>query len=250
MKAENQRQPDSHVRISRKIEKDLKRIGNRPYPRRQHIKIRNGQRKHFVGNRAHRIGYQHFFSQADNKPLKTSDCFVRRFRSAVDLIGNIVIFDNRSRNQRREQSDIQPQLQQIALRAYFAAINVNNIRHRLKRIKRNADGQNDFQQVKVRSERFVDVFDNEIRILEVKQKRQIQYQRYGDRRFFAAHPFDAQRTCPVQQNRSQHNRQIARFAPAVKNNAGEQQPPVAVFFFQQKINGAHHRQKHENKSHG
>ena len=139
-------QTDCHVRISRKIEIQLQRIGNDAQPRRRHGNFICRQRENRIDDRTRRIGQQNFLCQTDDKSFEAVHKTVERFPTVVDFQINVMIFDNRSRDQLGKQGNKQSQLVKIPLRFDFAPVNVRQIGNGLKGVKGNANRHDDFYE--------------------------------------------------------------------------------------------------------
>ena len=169
-KSEYHPQPDRHVRITAEIVKQLQTVRKRSRPRRQRVKLFHWLRKYLVRYRAQRVGYQHLLRQTDNKSLHTVTDLLKRDFPILYLIRNIVILYYRTRYQLRKQRDVKRQFVQILLYRTVPAVDVQKIRHRLKRVKRYPYRHDDFNKLNIQRKQSVDVLRYKIEIFEVTQK--------------------------------------------------------------------------------
>ena len=245
-------QTDSHVRVTGKVKIQLNGISDNSQPGITETKRFRLLGKNTVNHDGQRIGDQNLFGQTDDKTLQTDNNVGKGNRTLVNLFADVVILDNRSRHQLRKQYDIQSQLVNVFLRLNLAAVNVYQIRNGLKGIKRNAYRHNHVNKIKVKLQRGINVIDNKVKILEINQKTQIDQNRQCQRPFSSGR-FHITVNQPGSgignENRHNHNCQITRLAPGVKNDAGRQQNIIADFLFRKQVNAHNQRHKHKNKRH-
>lgn len=87
-----------------------------------------------------------FLARPQTNPLHAGGKQVGGMNAVIDLRGNRLITDNGTGNQLREQRNIRAERNKVLLRLGVAAIDIDGIAHRLKRIKGNADRQRQIQK--------------------------------------------------------------------------------------------------------
>ena len=112
----------------------------------------------------------------------------------LELREQVIGAFNRACNELRKEGNEKCVPTEVAFRFDIAAVNVNNVRKRLERIKRDTYGKNQLQSDEIRfaAEEIPDGnggIGKEIEILEEKQYAERSNQRYGKPNFFAAFVF-------------------------------------------------------------
>ncbi len=115
-------------------------------PQRSHCDITAAQRfrkaKNIIHHHRNSVGNDHFFERAPKHKLHTEfHPRIGKFIRAEQLLRKRIETPNRSLYDLREKRYEQRQLCQIPLRLHLFPINVNQVTHGLKRIKRNAQRQ-------------------------------------------------------------------------------------------------------------
>ena len=96
--------------------------------------------KYLVGNNGHLVGNKHLFPESDDKSFDAVAEVVKSNTPTYELGGDVVIADNGAGNQLGEKSDVQPDVQGVALDRRIPAVNVHGVRHGLKSEKGDSDG--------------------------------------------------------------------------------------------------------------
>ena len=131
-----------------------------------------------------------------------------------------MIFDDRPRDELREEGYIEQQLCEIARTAFRLTVYVYRIRQPLKREERDAYGQDDPGERDGCSEQGVDVADEKIRVLEDAEYAEIEND--GERKYQAAAPeFTGQEQAGyvVDEYRCEKQRQIDELPECVEHKA-------------------------------
>ena len=113
-------------------------------------------RKTIIHIGCHTVCDEYLFEES---PKNQSDTAIKLFRSNVPVLGKlwnqIRSPLNRTGNKQRKIADIQGKFDKVGTGFYFAAIDIDGVRHRLKCVKTDSDGQDDVErnQVGLKSER-------------------------------------------------------------------------------------------------
>lgn len=141
VKPEYESQTDCHIGVCRKIIVDLEgvRDGTEPCKTPTQVLWRLG--KDQVGDDCHIVCNQDFFCKPYHKTHDPGRNIVKVFSSRRDLSGDGPVADDRSCNQLREQTDIEPYPEGILLHGAVLriVIYIHNIAHRLKGKKGDSD---------------------------------------------------------------------------------------------------------------
>ena len=78
------------------------------------------------------IGKKNLLSEPDHKAADAGSCLLQGHPASVNLVADILILDDRSRDQLREEGYIEGQLQHISLHGALAAVDINYIRKGLE----------------------------------------------------------------------------------------------------------------------
>ena len=116
IKSKHFSQSDRHIRISRKIKINLKCVQNRQHPRIDRSQLCQRFLQHPVYRRRKGISKQHFFRQSVGKALDSIRHPLRRTLPVPNLFADIVILDDRSRDELRKERNIKRQMKDIFLR--------------------------------------------------------------------------------------------------------------------------------------
>jgi len=85
---------------------------------------------------------------------------------------HFLVMHDRSRNKLREKHDEQAEFEQVVFLG-FSSIGIDQIANLLKRKERNSYGENDMSKAEVCAENGVHIFNQEVRIFEVCQHREL-----------------------------------------------------------------------------
>ena len=128
--AEHAPHTDGHVAVAAEIKIDLQRIADDAEPKQRPVcdTARKIAVKDLVRDIADGVGDQDLFREAGNETADAVNGLLGRAAPVVDLVGDVVIFYDRSRDQLREKGNVQQQLQKIPCTGIRAAIDVDGIR--------------------------------------------------------------------------------------------------------------------------
>ena len=149
LEAEHPAQADGHIRISRKIIVNLEGICQSRRPGQAAGDISRRKLIDMVSASSQHIRKKNLLSETDHKPADAGSCLFQRHPSSVNLVADILVLDDRSRDQLREEGYIEGQLQHISLHGALAAVDINNIRKCLEGKERDADRQRYVESVEV-----------------------------------------------------------------------------------------------------
>ena len=127
METEHAPHTDRHVAVTGEVKVNLQSVANRAHPAGKHADLACGQRKDCIRHLSHCIGEQQLFGQAADEPLDTQRGFTRIGLSRVDLLFDVVVLNNRPRNQLREERDIQQHLNKRPGHQRPVSVYVNDI---------------------------------------------------------------------------------------------------------------------------
>ena len=230
--AEQPPKADGHVGVAGEIEVDLERERQRPQPRRDH-----GGRGHggdLLPHGAHLVGQQHLLAQPDDKPLHTGAGVRQRLPVPVlQIVRHRLILDDGPGDELGEQRHIGAEVHDVPLGRHHTAVHVDGVAHGLERVERDADGQQQSQRGDGRAQQTVYIGNGEIRVLEEPQNTQIPHHGHDEHRLgplglpHGAEMADGQSVAVVEHRGKQHDKDIFRLAPAVKQQAEHQKQRIA-----------------------
>ena len=143
-KAEHFSEADRHVGIAGKIEINLQRVANDAKPRRGQRKFRRRQGENLVRRKRHGIGDDHFLARPPAEPPDPLSKHRAAELAAQQLRGDGVPAQDRPGHQLRKKENVERHIRGILCRRPFAPVNINHIRERVKREKRDSDGHKIF----------------------------------------------------------------------------------------------------------
>lgn len=94
-------QPDRHVGVAREVEVDLKGVGRHPDPRQ--VPGRSVCREDHVGDDTDVVGNEQLLGKADDEVLEAQAELVNGVGSFPELLGDLVVADDRAGDQLGEQ---------------------------------------------------------------------------------------------------------------------------------------------------
>ncbi|MBQ7332575.1 MAG: hypothetical protein IJW39_04945, partial [Opitutales bacterium] len=167
--------------------------------------------------------------------------------SLCELAVNVAVTNDRTRNELRKHSDVRAEIYRISLRRRVRARNVNNVRQRLKGVKRDADGERKPKRFKMReSVDFGKVQNEKIGVFEKSEHREIKnYGKSNDPPRAFAELFSLFRGKTkeiVRRDRCDHQKDVNGLTPAVKSEAHQKQYEISPFQRREKIQNYRQRQ--------
>ena len=166
--------------------------------------------------------------------------------AVAQLILNVRIAHNGSCNQLGKHGDIRAEAYRVPLRGQ-TAVNVGGVADKLKGVETYSHRQSKAQQRKGKPGCGIEVADEEIRVFEVNQ--QGKAYSYGNSEeelgFFRALAefFNKQTENISADYGSEHQKDVFRFAPSVKNKAGKQQNRIFQLVRRDEVQNEHRGKK-------
>ena len=127
MEAEHASETDGHIAVAGKIEVDLQRVANGARPSCQHADFSGRQREHRVRHLTERVRQQQLFAQTADKPADAECGLLRSGAAAVDLLLDVMVFDDWPGDQLREKRDVQQHLLERVRDRLRLPVHVNNV---------------------------------------------------------------------------------------------------------------------------
>ena len=251
VEAKQMAQTDGHIGIAGEIEIDLEGEGDSAQPRR--YGGGGGHGGDLLPQGAHLIGDQHLFGQTHHEALHAPAGLEHALPAEHQLMLHRLVLDDGAGDQLGEQGDVRAHVENIALGLDDAAVHVDGIGHGLEGIEADADRQGKPQCRDPGRQEAVDVVDGEIRVLEEAQDSQIAHNIYDQHRLGGLFPSggpemaDEPGVGVVKHRGEQHDENILRLAPAVKDKAGQKQHGIAGPAGAQEIDGRRQGQKEQQK---
>ena len=234
--------PDRHQGITAEIKIDLQGIGEDPEPRKRHGQPFIADRRHLIPELADLVRQQDLAPQSEQEYSCSLLKILRCNAAAVEFLVDIGIFDDRPRDQLRKQADERRKIEQIAFRLYRSPVDVDAVRHGLKRIKADPQRKRHTEHRRGKAER-AEIIQEKPGVFEKAETAQIEYQRQPQKcpcpPSDAAFPaeFYPEPGAVIRQDRRKHQQDKTGFPPCVKNQAGDQdnrvfQPERAEIIYQ------------------
>ena len=164
---------DGHVGVAAEVVVDLEGVANRSQPGGHAVQLVDRLRKHFVGYGSQGVGEEDFLGEPYDEAFHAVGDLLEVHRAILNLVGDVVILDDRPCHQLRKEGDVEREFVDILLRLNFLAIDIHDVADGLEGVEGDADGHDDLDEVDMSSEELVDVFDKEVEVLEIEQEAQI-----------------------------------------------------------------------------
>ena len=179
------------------------------------------------------VGDEHLFRHAHHKGLHAGGEFVRGAGPLVDLIPQVLIFDDGSGNELRKQGDEGAEVDDGPLSPGVAPVDVDGVAHGLEGVEGDADGQMDAQHRHEGQAHGLQRTGQEVPVLEEQQQGQVEHDGGGHGHPRAPvvvpclAPFHQKAVDIVDGGGEEHDGHIQLFTPVVEKQGGEQQYAVA-----------------------
>lgn len=139
MKAEHMPHSDCHITVRAKIKIELQCKAERAKPRRRDTCVSSAQDADFLPQGAGLVGDEHFLKQAHHKAqhslLKSHQCEP----PVMELFLNVRKAHDRTCHKLREHGHVGEIRRVAVFRLHLAAVQIDDIAHRLKRVKADTD---------------------------------------------------------------------------------------------------------------
>ncbi len=260
--SEEPAQADRHVRIAREVEVDLKRITEKSEGGDGGPKLVRGQREDRVGGHAERVRHEQLLREADREAPNPLGGSLDVDDPVGQLGDEVLVADDRSRDQLRKECDEERQADRIALGGMLTPMHVDQIRDRLEREERDPDREMDIGEARSKRSRQGQprhaadrgkTFEEEIGVLEPGEDREIRRDRQGQRRapagalIGAAGAPDPETRAVVEDDRRDHQEDVVGLAPRIEEEARDQQHEVPRATRREQNGGQHRRQEEEEE---
>lgn len=240
--AEHPRQADRHVRIAGEVEIDLQGIGDGADPGAEEVLFARGQTEHRIGDRRDIVGDDDLLGEAVGEARHAGGEVLDRDARLNHVPDHIAEADDRPGDQVREEALVGGIAGEAPVGFDLAAPHVHQIGDRLEHEERDAGGQSDLlgDPTETGAKNQVEVFRNEMRILEPEQRREIDQDqdRQGQARAGAREP---ERTGVVDDDDRDQDEGPCSLRPVVEGEAdqedGRQERPAP-------------QQQHDRQRHG
>ena len=244
MKAEDFAEAYGHIRVAGEVEVDLQGKGNGVEPVKEHAFFAGGTESGAKLRKT--VGEQNLFAKTEHEAGSTLAAKVKAVAANRKLPGNIGVAHYGAGYQLGEHGDIRAEAYRVPLRGQ-TAVNVGGVADKLKGVEAYSHRQSKAQQREGKPGCGIEVADEEIRVFEVNQ--QGKAYSYGNSEeelgFFRALAefFDKQTENISADYGSEHQKDVFRFAPSVKNKAGKQQNCIFQLVRRDEIQNEHRGKK-------
>ena len=231
LKAQHPAQAHGHVGVAGEIEVDLQGEGDHAQPGARRGELRGGQSLVGVPELPQIVGQQYFLAQTYREGLYAGGKPLHRVVPVVDLISQLLILDDRPGDELGEQGDEGAEIDEIPLDRCVTPVDVDGIGHGLEGVERDADGQAQAQNGHEGQPNGGQAPGDKVPVLEKEKQRQVEYHRGAHRQPGA--PVVASALAPpqysvgvVDDGGEEHDDDIDRLSPSIKNEVEDQQHPV------------------------
>ena len=235
LKAQHPSQAYRHIRIAGEVKVDLDGKGQHAQPGPGHGQVPRRHGLVALPQHAHVVGDEHLFSQADDEHLDAGGKLLHGAGPAVDLISQILVFDDRAGDQLGEQGNEGAEVDQRPLGPGVPPVDIDGVAHGLEGVKGDADGQMDVQDRHEVQPHRLKGGGQKVPVFKKAQQRQVEKHRRRHRPAGASvvapgltslhqHPMGV-----VDQGGSYHDDHIDPLAPGIKEQAYRQKgqiPPL------------------------
>ena len=196
-----------------------------------------------VRGSAHGVGDQHLFAQAGNEPAQTEGDAAGVHSPVVDLVGHILIADDRACDQLGEEGDVQKNLKIVSLDRHILPIDIDHIAQGLEGEEGDADGQADGRHRQAETQEGIHIGHEEACVLKYAQKAQV-HGNSQNQDHLAAIAAQKQRKEVVQQGAYDHQNDVDRLAVSIEQKACNQKQDISdPSVGDHRVQDQHNRQK-------
>ena len=212
-----------------------------------------------VPEKADIVRYEDLFPEAHDEALHAGGEFVEGLRPAIELVVDILVADDGSRDELGEEGHEGAEFDEVLLHAPVPPVHVDGIAHGLEGVEGNADGERQPKRGDGDAGDAAEGLREEIEILEEEQKQQVDDRVDGQHRpRFAplvAVSVDQPPAHIVQADGKQHEQDIHRLPPAVEHEIHGKEPRISEPGGDEVIHRQHDGQvdkekKYAGKDHG
>ena len=216
VEAEDFSKSDSHIRVAREVEVDIKGNGNSIDPVHKHGLFLS--RVHDLAEVIHRVCDEDLLCKTDNEAACTRAEHLKAVLSLLKLKCYVVVTDDGTRDELGEHCNVSGKVDGVLLRL-LSAVYVNNVGDDLEGVEGDSDWKNDLQKRDLGAEDLVEVVDEEVHILEVEHKGNYAGYSKSDeqfRDFLLAELLDEKTEDISENDRDDHKSRILYSAPSVE----------------------------------
>ena len=194
--------------------------------------------EHFVGYGSQGVSEKHLLGEPYDEAFHAVGNLLEVHRAMLNLVGYVMVLDDRSRHQLREEGDVECEFVNVFLRLDFLAIDVHDVADSLEGVEGDADGHDDLDKVDMPVEERVDVLDKEVEVLEVEQEAQVSQDSEQKQQLLTLVLRNQNGTDIIDNDGEQHHRHIPRLSPGVEEDACQKQDIILQLLPYQKVQGA------------
>ena len=255
LEPEHPPQPDRHVRVSGKIEIDLKRVAGHPQPRDGYGEVFHWQGEDGVGRNGQRVRDDHLLAETDDETTNSQHRLSSGEGALCQLPGNLRVADDGAGHQLREQRDVEGQIGESALHLAGATGYVKQVGNGLEGEERDADRQfriwgDDRAQPKV-CQPGVEFRQQPTGVFEPSQQAEIRAHtepKQGVLHPSSAVPVQTEAESVVDADGCEEEERIGRLVPRIKKDARERQGRIADANRKKWVEQQQQRQEQEEKN--
>ena len=244
LKAQHPAQAHGHVGVAGEVEVNLEGEGQHPQPGPGHRQLGGGHGLVAVPKHAHVVGNEQLFGQPHHEDLHPGGKFICGVVPPVDLVPQVLVFNDGTGNQLREQGHKSAEVEDVPLGPGVPPVDVDGVAHGLEGVEGDADGQGETdglppghgQIVDHRQEARADggkAPGDEVPVLEEAQQGQVEDHRRGHRHpgtpviAFCFTPGDNPPVGVVDGDGQEHDHHVHRLPPAVEDQVGDEEHQIA-----------------------
>ena len=224
MKPEDPAQADGHVGIAGEIEIDLEGKGKGVHPVKQHRRL--GAFPEEADQQGEVVRQDDLLAQARQKTPQTQIYILPVRVSVLQFSCHIHIADDGTGNQLGKQGYIGSKGDGIFLSRNGTPVDVDGVAEALEGIEADAHRQGQPQKGNSQAGNSIDTANKEVRVFEKAQQSQTDDHRHRQPEFLSPPlpcPLNGKTAEKEKDNGKNHQKKQFRFAPAVKNQAGDEQ---------------------------
>ena len=217
---------DGHVGIARKVEIDLEGEGDDADPRAGGAEVVERTAKKLVDNFRELVGEEHFLAQTDQETISSFGKIGGADVAIANFFGHSAVAHDGAGHQLREHGDIEEQAAETILRGRFLAVHVDEVRHGLKGVEADADGQGNAGGFNRKSPSIEGVREK-VGILVSAEGGQVAEKAENKEEFWDGAAVDDDADEVVEGDAAQHEKDIDGFSPSIEDE-GEQDENVVL----------------------
>ena len=232
-KAQHPAKAGGHIGVTGEVEVDLEGKGDHAQPRTQNSELSGAHSLIGLPQHAHIVGNQHLLGHTDHKDLHAGGELLGGGSALVDLIAQVLIFDNRTGDELGEQGNEGTEVDDAALGTGISAVHVDGVAHGLEGIEGDTDGQMDAQHRHEGQAHGLQRTGQEVPVLEEQQQSQVKDDGRGHRQpgsfviAFVLATLHQHTVGIVDGGGQEHDGHILSLAPVIEEQRRDQQYHVA-----------------------